>query len=1450
MSIQFAGIPLLLGDAEGQFQSWLDRNLPLEDVRMFGTEPPATKCTRNQPRSGERSHVGLALPNWPAAPRPKINTLWWPVTGASRWAVGYFLASTAQINQIAYATGADNSGILTLSIGSQTISGTMYSLAPRMLSGVEENGIWLLPLVDQRYFWQFLDCGELKVTLEDADTANWTSWSDVVDQIQQQLSTTISMPTVATDYKYPDPVELTRQYENLAVLFDSVAESIGMRVVAQGDDISLMNVAESASAITANLANKSNLLAGGESPDLEAMMPEKIQVVFPTAINWKLHVKGDVYAIAKQGSYSNMPTGTKKTLFSSAPANYGGSYIDTTSTPQNESVLQALALQIATDYCGWRTHIYDRTYIGLKSWAASGYDDYVWYHIGYQYPKRPSESEDDDIEQAQCNPGNYACYTRITSLPYDFGVVDLLHGLGSLTEREWYNHDATECPIYGVGAVTGVKTMGSGKIIAQVDRPTATAKKDYVVNSDYHVTTTSTGEYQNDGELVRAQYDTGTPAIGEVWIPKASQWTLTKGSAGAAWGIVVTGIHDSTNKILLGRVQSSPSLTPFKLTSNLNLTTHEATANPGVWDASGNGGAGTLTPDTETTVTVRDTTEVRSLLIGDVVFCDSKTSDNGPVWEIVVAIPCGPRRIVLTADYVPGDGTMTGYFYDDPAKTSGTFYTYGSGYGIGRGGGGTVLVDGTFAWAEYVYNPDIPGYGWSVVDGDFTTVMNAHGYDTIADNATGLVELWWQDPNTADTLIASGKKPTVLNVSGREVKSGDKIFVVWSRSEGLWTIPAGGASAQLREIVLTQNYIPVPFIVTVQSPGNVYGYYADDDNETEHEFGHSMALGIGRIGNHAWVDPQETSATETPGGYNIPATAAGRVLFGEFESHAIGVVSGGNVADGQHGVVELWWPTDAPHIAPIGTNALVGSGIEIFHVLNSTGSLVKNGDRVQFIWNESLITWQMVGGGSAGANVKWASVYTVEHGAASSIHTVYVKTCDPDGTNVAGDAFSVYTPEGNGIVDLQVGQVVGYVRDEDGRDVIVTHCYWDDTQGDGTWTEAEWDADNHQNTIKHIADAVDPDDVKDTLGPPTLELTDGEAGAKKIILHAKGLKRDTNNHILAEADEAETPSSVQIAMLDEKGKVDSGDSTPGYLDSKLVSDGTWISKETLNVAGVKQLKVKHDGPGESYGDAIPGTAVGVAGATLTVTPKLIHVDEMGHVVSAEAGTGVSFAIASGDDWIGVAGADGTVTITHGDPGEAAGTAVDPVGTPSILTNENGTKSLRIPVTGITFDAKGHQVGAAAQAANHDVVLATLDEKVATENGDTPGYLGAKLEGDGTWISTAIDGVAGKVKISHAGNPDSGPAYRPVSTLDITDNQLRLLRNCRFLDGNGHLGNEDSEYTGTPLTVNLIEMHLVTKDSTLSVSGGYLTLTTKKYHVLAVDDETAGTSITGQEAGQC
>jgi hypothetical protein len=126
----------------------------------------------------------------------------------------------------------------------------------------------------------------------------------------------------------------------------------------------------------------------------------------------------------------------------------------------------------------------------------------------------------------------------------------------------FYNASGAEVPAYGIMAITDGGALDTIPYV-KAAKPSSTYRKLYAVNGPVAVADKDYGQCYATG-VVRVLYDAGTPAVGELWGPTESQWYASKGSTGngdanttytrADWGIVVAGIVDATNKVLLGRI--------------------------------------------------------------------------------------------------------------------------------------------------------------------------------------------------------------------------------------------------------------------------------------------------------------------------------------------------------------------------------------------------------------------------------------------------------------------------------------------------------------------------------------------------------------------------------------------------------------------------------------------------------------------------------------------------------------------------------------------------------------------------------------------------------------------------------------------------------------------------------------------------------------------------------
>lgn len=422
--ITLGGRQCLMPDEYGELAKWLDRYLPLDALR---DQAPSASLINNRPqsRSGNKAFVGLPLPNYPAPPPVKINTLYWP-TGAARWARGYFLMTLAEIDQLAVSSeteqGHDFSRPLDLSMTDSvqglTIHASVYPLQPRPLvyddpRTAETAGIpgtlYLVPVVDARYFWQFMHTGDLRVD-------ETTTWSNLYDALADRLGRRIHYDAIPAAYGQPDAQELTRRYENLALLLDAVAHSVGQRILVGYDGTVAANNAASCACIYDGNQPPSttrpraelefpSLMAGGGLIYARAT-PESVTVTFPKYRNGSPLSDGQVYAIDVEIETTGRAIpGTSKVIHSAAAADFSSG----ASEPANQAQLLALAEQIRDDWVELAAEAYDFTAAGLLDWEPTCYDDHVLFHLG-----------------TPLADGTRTAYTRVQANPYWFGDEEQL----------------------------------------------------------------------------------------------------------------------------------------------------------------------------------------------------------------------------------------------------------------------------------------------------------------------------------------------------------------------------------------------------------------------------------------------------------------------------------------------------------------------------------------------------------------------------------------------------------------------------------------------------------------------------------------------------------------------------------------------------------------------------------------------------------------------------------------------------------------------------------------------------------------------------------------------------------------------------------------------------------------------------------------------------------------
>jgi hypothetical protein len=383
-----------------RIDEWLAYHHDPADISQFGGSDPRIASARHACRSRFEQNKGLGLPvvNWPRPPLPRLNTLYWP-TGATRWAHGYFLATKATKERIVNKLKSDSNTIAgSLGFGDDLDGSTdtptqfidMYLLPPRPMSSVGGNDdLWLLPLVDVRYFWQYLSFGDNAVTTS-------TTWASLFSTLSTQLGVTVTVDSsVEAAYLKPDPIDFSRRFDNAALLLDAAAWSVGRRIVRNIDGTV---VCQSRSAATAKLnqnrGRKWQLIAGGTITD-RCDLPAALIITYRKIKQYLLQSDNKLYTVEKTAPSGALTlSGKKLVIHCAAYADY-----NTSDVLQNTSALGDLATQIKDDYYGWAGTNYDGTFAGIPIWHPCGYDDAIIWRFG-----------------SLCG-GNLQAQTRVQSLP-------------------------------------------------------------------------------------------------------------------------------------------------------------------------------------------------------------------------------------------------------------------------------------------------------------------------------------------------------------------------------------------------------------------------------------------------------------------------------------------------------------------------------------------------------------------------------------------------------------------------------------------------------------------------------------------------------------------------------------------------------------------------------------------------------------------------------------------------------------------------------------------------------------------------------------------------------------------------------------------------------------------------------------------------------------------------
>lgn len=394
--MSYAGVDLPLVDAG--LAEWIEKNISPAFAHEF------------DPGVDDNQMACLPIPEEYEPPPVRVGELYWP-TGASRWGVFHTVVNGDQLAQLrtALSTGSqygpanlvmDDARVDSVGTPKGTITAVgMTMLPPKPLSGQfpevtqltlaandyrELNKLWLVTLVDDRFWWWFKQPtdGELNPHTDTDGT-----WSDYVGLIFTALG--IAAPSFSAS-GYPLPKDRWHLFHRpLPLVLDAVATAIGLKVVrkldgtvllqswpqalVQARDVLMPRQYAPADLITGqkDLGNTDmGRLAGGliDYEDLRRSVPATGRVVWSDADNASFY-DHSLTSLAI-GEYIAFGGRTGELAVIRIDNLNGAENTATTATP-------SIWNQAARDWFGWRLANWDVTFGGVAQWDGCGWQDAV-----------------------------------------------------------------------------------------------------------------------------------------------------------------------------------------------------------------------------------------------------------------------------------------------------------------------------------------------------------------------------------------------------------------------------------------------------------------------------------------------------------------------------------------------------------------------------------------------------------------------------------------------------------------------------------------------------------------------------------------------------------------------------------------------------------------------------------------------------------------------------------------------------------------------------------------------------------------------------------------------------------------------------------------------------------------------------------------------------------------
>jgi hypothetical protein len=266
-----------------------------------------------------------------------------------------------------------------------TVVTNLFMLPPRPLQDLggnpAGNGLYLITLVDDRYFWWFSNVGSFSFT------AGVTTWADLLNI---GLAAVNNPPSVIDPVPaaYDKPAAGVQDPYTLTPLFlDYVAYLVGMRIWRGFDGtVNIVGPATDIATENTNVQLISSQHCGGafgwatpfpgQQADLDSVTPTQITVLFPETVSGSPN--GSLYPITTTTASLALPqftgvnpNGWTKTVLYPTPATMSGG------VPTNLTTLTTLAQQFTGDWLQSQLGVYDLVINRVFPWQGDGLDQSV-----------------------------------------------------------------------------------------------------------------------------------------------------------------------------------------------------------------------------------------------------------------------------------------------------------------------------------------------------------------------------------------------------------------------------------------------------------------------------------------------------------------------------------------------------------------------------------------------------------------------------------------------------------------------------------------------------------------------------------------------------------------------------------------------------------------------------------------------------------------------------------------------------------------------------------------------------------------------------------------------------------------------------------------------------------------------------------------------------------------